>query len=126
MTGIIVSILYCYFYFLFNYYDFILITTTTNTTAIATTQSATVNPSFTSWAQNVTSLANFLNNSRRYRVTILPIFLFIHFSPTDNIIIIRHILLFTCYIFLSNQNERHCTHVSKKKSQIHFVPKLII
>jgi len=42
-----------------------------------------INPSFTDWVQNVTRHGIFLNNSRQYRLTILPIFLFVHWSPTD-------------------------------------------
>jgi hypothetical protein len=40
-------------------------------------------PSFTDWVQNEPRRAIFLNNYRWYRVTILQIFLFVHFSPTD-------------------------------------------
>jgi hypothetical protein len=41
------------------------------------------NPSFTDWVQNVTRPGIFLNISRWYSVTILPIFLFVHWSLTD-------------------------------------------
>ena len=37
-----------------------------------------LNPSFTDWVQDVPRRGIFLNNSRRYRVPILPIFLFVH------------------------------------------------
>jgi hypothetical protein len=37
-----------------------------------------INPLFTDWVQNVPRLGIFLNNSRWYRVTILPIFLSVH------------------------------------------------
>ena len=39
--------------------------------------------SFTDWVQNVPRGGIFLNNSRWYRVTVLPIFLFVHWSSTD-------------------------------------------
>jgi hypothetical protein len=42
-----------------------------------------LNPSFSDWVQNIPRPGIFLNNSRWYRVTILPIFLFVHCSPTD-------------------------------------------
>jgi len=42
-----------------------------------------INPSFTDWVQNVPRCGIFLNTSHLYRVTILPIFLFVHWSPTD-------------------------------------------
>jgi hypothetical protein len=35
------------------------------------------------WLQNIPRLGIFLNNSCRCRVTILPIFLFVHWSPSD-------------------------------------------
>jgi hypothetical protein len=37
-----------------------------------------INPSFTDWVQIVHRRGIFLNNSRRYRLTILPIFLFVY------------------------------------------------
>jgi len=37
-----------------------------------------INSSFTDWVQNVPRCGIFLNNSRWYTVTILPIFLFVH------------------------------------------------
>ena len=37
-----------------------------------------INPSFTDWVQNVPRCGIFLNTSHLYRVTILPIFLFVH------------------------------------------------
>jgi hypothetical protein len=42
-----------------------------------------INPSFTDWAKNVPRPGIFLDNSRLYRETILPIFLHVHCSPTD-------------------------------------------
>jgi hypothetical protein len=54
----------------------------------------TFNPSFTHWVQNVPRRGIFFNNSRWYRVTKLPFFLFVHLSPTDKIITIRYI----CYL----------------------------
>ena len=37
-----------------------------------------INPLFTDWVQNVTRRGIFFKNSRWYRLTILPIFLFVH------------------------------------------------
>ena len=37
----------------------------------------------TDWVQNVPRRGIFLHNSRWYRVTILPIFLFVRLNPTD-------------------------------------------
>jgi hypothetical protein len=42
-----------------------------------------INPSFTDWGQNVSRCGIFFNNSRHYTLTILPIFLSVHCSPTD-------------------------------------------
>ena len=42
-----------------------------------------INPSFTYWLQNVPGHGIFLNNSRWYRLTILLISLFVHWSPPD-------------------------------------------
>ena len=55
--------------------------------------------------QNVPRRGIFLENSRWYRVNILPIFLFVHWSPTD-----------TKYgiFFFSNPTGPFCTHVTTK------------
>jgi hypothetical protein len=50
--------------------------------AVTSKQAASLSPSFTDWVQNVPRRAVFLNNSRWYRITILPIVMFVHFSPT--------------------------------------------
>jgi hypothetical protein len=42
-----------------------------------------LNPSFTDLVQNVARPEIFVNNSRWYRETILPIFLFVRWSLTD-------------------------------------------
>jgi hypothetical protein len=42
----------------------------------------TLKPSITDWVENVLWRAIFFNSSRWYRVTVLPIFLFVHFSAT--------------------------------------------
>jgi len=42
-----------------------------------------IKPSFTDKIQNVPWNRIFLNSSHWYSVTILPIFLFVHWSPTD-------------------------------------------
>jgi len=43
----------------------------------------TVKPAFTDWVQNAPRRGIFLNISRWCRVTILPIFLIVHWSPID-------------------------------------------
>jgi hypothetical protein len=69
-----------------------------------------VNPLFTDWAQNVHRRGIFLNNSRWYRVTILPIFPFVH-CPTDTK---NHhsanISLFTYGMLFFNPTRIFCTH----------------
>jgi hypothetical protein len=48
-----------------------------------TTAPLYINPSFTEKVYKMYRCGILSNNARRYRLTILPIFLFVHCSPTD-------------------------------------------
>jgi hypothetical protein len=85
-----------------------------------------LNPSFADWAQHATRRAFFLNSSRRYRVTILPNFLFFHLIPLKQHNHHSEHVLFLCVVcFLSNPTGLNCTDVSKKMPQIRVLSKLI-
>jgi hypothetical protein len=71
--------------------------------ALSQCRETTVNPSSTEWVQDVPRSGIFLNNSRWYRVTILPIFLFVHWSPKDTKYHSAHIFAFyVWYVFFLN------------------------
>jgi hypothetical protein len=68
-----------------------------------------------------------LNISRWYRETNLPIFLFVHWSPTHTKQSSsgKYIVFFMCDVFFSNQTGPFCTHVSKQCLQYVFCQKRI-
>jgi hypothetical protein len=70
-----------------------------------------LNPSFTDGAQHAPRRGIFLNNSRWYTVTTLPIFLFVHWSPTDikQSSFGTYIAFYKWYVFL-NPTGPFCTH----------------
>jgi hypothetical protein len=63
------------------------------------------NPSFTDWVQNVHRPGTFLNFSRWYRETILPIFyFFIEVPLTQHNHHSAHILFYVWYVFFFKSN----------------------
>jgi hypothetical protein len=83
--------------------------------ALSQCRSPAVNPSSTDWVQNLSTRGIFLNNSRWYRVTILPNFyLFIELPLTQRLITLHIYCFLRMACIFWNPNGPFCLYPWKK------------